>query len=70
MKCDNCKSGRIIKINGNVNDLCDSWYKDHHILHGCPYGIGIGGGDYMYMEYCLNCGKIQGEFPVNDPQFD
>jgi hypothetical protein len=27
--------------------------------------MGIGGGDYVEFDYCLNCGQIQGQFPLN-----
>lgn len=26
--------------------------------------FGIGGGDYMEMELCLDCGQMQGDFPL------
>jgi len=26
--------------------------------------VGIGGGDYIQFMYCLNCGKIHGNFPL------
>jgi hypothetical protein len=29
-----------------------------------PSKMGIGGGDYMEFSYCLDCGQIQGKFPV------
>jgi hypothetical protein len=30
-----------------------------------PDDIGIGGGDYITFTYCLDCGKIQGDFPIS-----
>lgn len=35
-----------------------------------PTDVGIGGGDYIRFEYCLECGQIQGEFPVPDPPIE
>lgn len=29
-----------------------------------PDGLGIGGGDYLNFSFCLDCGQMQGEFPV------
>jgi hypothetical protein len=26
--------------------------------------MGIGGGDYVAFSYCLDCGQIQGDFPL------
>lgn len=28
-----------------------------------PSDMGIGGGDYIEFEWCLDCGQIQGTFP-------
>ncbi len=32
-----------------------------------PYNMGIGGGDYIEAIYCLDCGQIQGKFPIEEP---
>jgi hypothetical protein len=29
-----------------------------------PNDLGIGGGDYIQFSYCMDCGKIQGSFPL------
>ncbi len=29
-----------------------------------PRGMGIGGGDYVEFSWCLECGQIQGKFPL------
>jgi len=31
-----------------------------------PENVGIGGGDYVDFEYCLDCGQMQGEFPISE----
>lgn len=33
-----------------------------------PRGLNIGGGDNIEIEVCLECGQLQGEWPVPDPQ--
>jgi hypothetical protein len=30
-----------------------------------PDYLEIGGGDYIRFTYCLDCGKIQGNFPIS-----
>ena len=33
--------------------------------HGyVPRDLGVGGGDDVHFTYCLDCGQIQGRFPV------
>ena len=31
-----------------------------------PENLNIGGGDYIEFTYCLQCGKIQGDFPITE----
>ncbi len=69
MECDRCKSERIINVNGNISNICDH-YKGNVHYDKVPCNIGIGGDDYITINYCLQCGKIYGDFPVKDPEFD
>ena len=71
--CDNpnCKSDRIALINGKTSDLCQFSYKDIDVDGYVPQGIIIGDGgygDYITFNFCLECGKIQGKFPISDKQ--
>ena len=71
MSCDKCSSDRIISIGGKTSDMFNCQYKD--IDHGgyVPEGIIIGDGgygDYIQFNLCLECGKIQGKFPISDNQ--
>lgn len=58
-----CGSDRIVKVNGKTSDMCSAQYKGRS-KDGVPYSLGIGGGDYIDFAYCLDCGKIQGSFPI------
>ena len=31
-----------------------------------PSGLGIGAGDYVRLDFCLDCGRIQDWTPVSD----
>ena len=71
--CDNikCESQRIAFINGKTSDLCQFSYKDIDVNGYVPQGIIIGDngyGDYINFDFCLDCGKIQGKFPISDEQ--
>jgi hypothetical protein len=66
MKCKNCKSDRILTINAKCSDLCYITYKDVGSDGYVPSGIRIGGGDYVDMSICMECGTVQGKFPVDD----
>ena len=65
MNCDKCNSERVLSVSGKCSDMfsangCGIDYQDY-----VPTGIGIDDGeDYMAFKYCLDCGKIQGKFPI------
>lgn len=59
MKCDKCGSDRIIKFEAKCSDGCFTFYK----------GKGRR-GYYLCPAICLECGKVQGEFPKPEPLFD
>jgi len=69
MKCKNCGSDRIMDCTGKTSDLCVAEFKGQFHNGECPKEVGIGGGDYMKIEYCLECGQMQGDFPYGDPAF-
>lgn len=64
MICDSCKSERILEVYGKTSDLCSVRYQDQTHDGYVPYNLGIGGGDDLSFELCLDCGKIQGKFPI------
>jgi len=66
MKCDKCGSEKIVHVNGKCGDSVYILYKENEKSGEVPRNIGIGEGDYIKMDYCLDCGKIQGKFPVDD----
>ena len=72
MNCQKCKSDRVASINGKTSDCCFFCYKGKEQDGYVPSDIGVddGGGDYIEFDYCLECGQIQGDFPIADPTFD
>lgn len=68
-RCIKCKSVRLVSISGKTSDLCHVEYKSAVSDGYVPYKIGIGGGDYIRFTYCLDCGKIQYNFPIKEPEF-
>ena len=72
MSCDKCGSERVASVTGKTSDMC-YFYEGKNERHGyVPLGVNIdkGSDDYISFMYCLNCGKIQGEFPVSDEQVE
>lgn len=67
MVCHNCNSDRIVKVNSKSGDRNTISYHDQYLDGYVPRDIGIGGGDYIRFSYCLNCGQMQGTFPIKEP---
>lgn len=68
--CDNntCDSERIFSISAKSSDLnfCEFNGKKHDGY--APLVKNVCSGDYVDISVCLDCGKVQGKFPVEDPE--
>lgn len=62
----NCKCGstRIATVNAKCSDMCNVEIGSVEHNDYVPVDLGIGGGDYIRMKYCLDCGQMQGSFPL------
>jgi len=66
MSCITCKSERVANISSKPSDM------NHVSLNTVerekagyvPCDMGIGGGDYIRFSWCLDCGQMQGKFPL------
>lgn len=70
MNCVSCKSARIASVMAKCSDLCAFNYLDIEHDGYVPEDVGIGGGDNVAFDYCLDCGRIQGEFPIPEHVID
>lgn len=66
LKCIKCSSHRLLTINGKVSDMFSAYDEVIDYDGYVPKGLGIGGGDYISFQYCLNCGQIQNKFPITE----
>ena len=70
MSCQRCKKDRVIYVQGKTSDMCFVRYKDKEHDGYVPDSIGLKDdgayGDYVQIEYCLECGQVQGKFPIDD----
>jgi hypothetical protein len=63
-RCQRCSRHRVARVLAHCSDMCSVDLAGRH-LHGyVPRDLGIGGGDAVHFDYCLDCGQIQGEFPL------
>ena len=66
-----CGSNRIARVSAKCSDRC--WVGVPHLdaeRDGyVPTNIGLGDDeDYVDVDFCLDCGRLQGKFPVSDAQ--
>lgn len=63
MGCQTCGSERILCVSSKSSDL--NFVEYNGIEHDgyLPYDLGVGGGDYVEIEVCMECGQLQGEWP-------
>ena len=66
-RCAGCHSKRIFTLSGKCSDRFSANYQngeENHEYQGYVPRIGIGGGDYIEFDLCLDCGRVQDYFPV------
>ncbi len=70
MTCIKCNSDRIANIYAHSKDLGNFTYDKLDIDHDgyFPEIQGICDGDDADIEFCLECGQIQANFPITDKQ--
>jgi len=64
MNCKKCSSKRILYVTAKCSDTFAASIGETEYSGYVPVGLGIGGGDYVNFCLCLNCGQIQGTFPL------
>lgn len=64
MVCQNCKSSRIAEVGGKCSDMSNVYIEKKSTEGYLPNDLGIGGGDYIDFNFCLDCGQMQGTFPL------
>jgi len=69
MACQSCGSLRLASISAKCSDCCCFWYRDDEHQGYAPHHVGVGGGDYVEIQWCLECGQIQESWPVPEPEF-
>ena len=66
MKCLKCQSERVLSVSGWCRDCFTmSIGPNRSEPDYVPEGMGIGGGDELAVDICLDCGQAQGVFPIN-----
>jgi len=70
MACQRCKSERVVDISGKTSDMCSVQLGEKEINDYVPSDMGIGGGDYIRFNLCLDCGQVQGAFPIAETQLE
>jgi len=68
-ECTNCGSERLLTIDAKCNDMCILEFMGASYSGYVPRDCGVGGGDYIDMTVCLECGKVQDSFPRDNPEF-
>ena len=64
MSCQSCKSDRVLSISAKCADLCGGTFKGKEFEGYAPSVNNICKGDYIDVTICLECGQVQGAFPV------
>ena len=62
--CQQCRSPRLARVYGHCSDMCSVDLPGGTPTGTSPATSGSAAGDAVHFRYCLDCGQIQGTFPV------
>jgi hypothetical protein len=62
--CQRGSGARLARILAHCSDMCSVDLAGRHYHGYVPRDLGIGGSDDVQFDYCLDCGQIQGKFPL------
>ena len=68
--CQECESDRIADVNARCNDMFFAEVNGNEHEGYVPTDLGIGSGDYVRFSFCLECGQIQGDFPLTETSIE
>ena len=64
MKCQRCESTRVAEVNAKCSDCCSVSLGESGTDGYVPRDMGVGGDGYVGFRWCLDCGQLQGKFPI------
>jgi len=64
MKCQRCGSERVLSASCKCSDRFNATLGTVQFDGYVPDDLGVGGGDYVEFGVCLDCGQLQGNFPL------
>ncbi len=74
MQCQRCKSERVVYLSAKSSDrnyLSVGPVEGQKNMSGyMPCDMGIGNEDYVTFDYCLDCGQIEGNWPLPETQLE
>jgi hypothetical protein len=70
MICKGCKSPRILQVSAKCADCFTVAVGGHEHDGYVPGDLGIGDGDYVEFDMCMNCGRVQGSFPLAEAELE
>jgi len=64
--CIRCNNARVLSVHNHGRD-CNVFRINGHEHEGyVPADLGIGAGDDVEFSLCLNCGQVQGKYPLEE----
>lgn len=70
--CDKCDSIKLLEVYVQGRDTHHLDYKEMEIDGYMPEGLNLYGnyGDAIQFKLCMDCGKVQGKFPVSEEDIE
>lgn len=66
MSCQKCKSELVVTVLSHCVDRFHAELKGMEYEGYVPSQLGIGSGDDVEISYCVACGQMQGDWPLEE----
>lgn len=72
MSCHKCSSNRVLSLYGKCSDLAGASMEGFDYEHDgyAPEIPNVCSGDDIQFDVCLDCGQVQGEWPLAPTKFE
>jgi hypothetical protein len=70
MICIKCDSRRILYVRAKCSDQCYTAANGNEVNGYVPNDMGLGGGDYIEISLCMDCGQVQSVFPLPETRIE
>jgi len=69
-KCQQCRSERLLSVHAHSRDCSAFLIGGNEHVGYVPGDLGLGKGDAVEFTMCMDCGQVEGNFPLPQAEIE